>query len=51
MKTCTMILSAFASLIPLMEINDFLGAYATDSIVWNPASSSFLMSEPLIPFA
>ena len=45
----TIILSAFASEIPLMASRFFFGAKATDSIVKKPASSSFFTSDALIP--
>jgi len=45
----TNILSALASLIPLIAIRAFFGVKATDSIVWNPASANFLQSVALIP--
>src|SRR4051794_5315154 len=43
------ILSAFASLIPLMVHNVFFGVNATASTVWKPASASFLISDAEIP--
>lgn len=48
-KQHTTILSALVSLIPLIASRVFLGANATDSTVKNPASSSFFMSELLMP--
>jgi len=45
----TIILSAFASEIPLIASRFFFGAKATDSIVKKPASSNFFTSDALIP--
>ena len=43
------ILSAFASLIPLIVNRVFFGVKATASIVFNPASCSFFVSDAEIP--
>lgn len=43
------ILSAFASLMPLIVHNVFFGVNATASTVCNPASDSFLVSDDEIP--
>lgn len=47
----SMILSTFASLIPLICKRSFLGEYATDSTVQWPKSLSFLTSRAAIPDA
>jgi len=47
----SMILSTLASLIPLICRRSFLGEYATDSTVQQPASFSFLTSAAAIPDA
>jgi len=47
----SIILSALASLIPLICKRSFLGEYATDSTVQRPASLSFFTSSAAIPDA